>query len=196
MDGVTDIGTVVDALTEFVRTAQPGISGPSDIKYGVKWEPTVSYWRGTRRVHLWLKEDPTPAVQGAETVLVVEVADVGADGNRTVQRCHVSSVEEARSIMQRFLCERCAISQLTGHEWIRDPLQHDKSIPHPPDSPKMGNLAHLSSGNTVPTSGSTPSQIVPVLGSAPSQAGGFLLPLDILLIVGGILWLLLALLLG
>ncbi|MHC4199863.1 MAG: hypothetical protein ACYSU0_07725, partial [Planctomycetota bacterium] len=147
-------------------------------------------------VHLWLERAPSPAVQEPETVLVVEVADIGADGSRTVQRCHVSSVEEARGIMQRFLCERCDISQLTGHEWIRDPLQHDKFIPHPPDAPKTDDSPHPGSGNTVPAASSTPSQIVPSLGSAPSQGFGCYTPLVILDIVALFTWLLISLVSG
>lgn len=156
---VNDIGTVADELTEFVSAAQPAISGPSDIKYGIRWEPTISYWSGTRRVHLWLKGDPDAAAEGAGKALVVEIADIGADGNRTVQRCHVSSVEEARSIMRRFLCERCGISQFAGHEWIRDHLQHDKFIPDPPDAPETSGRARPGYGYTAPSDGSFSNQI-------------------------------------
>ncbi len=48
-----DIDECSEYLTDFVSTSNPHILGPHEILYGYGWAPSISYWIGKRRIHLY-----------------------------------------------------------------------------------------------------------------------------------------------
>lgn len=142
-----DIDACAEELTNFVASADPRISGPHEIAYGFGWAPSISYWIGKRRVHLY----PDLCADTKPSPFAIEIADITDDANPIAQRCHVNEIGHIRDIMDRFLCQNVAIDTLADYEWIRDDLDHDKSIPDPPHRENPANFGgwvggHITAG--------------------------------------------------
>lgn len=136
-----DIDQCAAQLAAFVRESSPQISGPHEIAYGMRWYPSISYWIGRRRVHLY--ED----TRGRFTA---EIADRSDRQDPVSHRCHVTSVDEIRDIMDRFLCGNWPIETLTGIEWFREHRDSDKFIPDPPNRANPANIAESVGLHCVP----------------------------------------------
>jgi len=128
-----------DHLSEcLIRQAQTvgfDLQGPAEIEYGFGWEPTITFWHGDRRVHFY------DELHGDHWYLAVEIADEGTEA--AAQRAHIETIEQACDIVDRFLQQGCAPDDLSGYGFVADGLDHDKFIPHPPDTPNPANIVEL-----------------------------------------------------
>jgi hypothetical protein len=132
-----DIDTCSESLADFVSTSSPQILGPHEIQYGYGWAPSISYWIGKRRVHLYhdicVEIKPEP--------LAVEIADITDEKNPFVRHSHVTSIDRIQDIIERFLCQNVSFDEFSGDDWISDDLDSDKFIPDPPDGHNPANFA-------------------------------------------------------
>lgn len=131
-----DIETCSEGLADFVSTSNPQILGPYEIQYGYGWAPSISYWIGKRRVHLYhdvcVEIKPEP--------FAVEIADITDEKNPFVRRSYVTSIDRVQNIMKRFLCQNVSFDEFSGDDWISDNLDSDKFIPDPPDRDNPANF--------------------------------------------------------
>lgn len=89
------IDSCASALEPFLR-AHPEVMGPHETAYGMGFMPTISYWRGRRRVHLY---------EDIGETFAIEIADRETG---LAQRCHIQAASAAKEIIAGFLCEQCA----------------------------------------------------------------------------------------
>jgi hypothetical protein len=133
-----DIDTCSEGIADFLSTSNPQILGPHEIQYGYGWSPSISYWIGKRRVHLYhdmcVEIKPEP--------LAVEIADITDEENPFVRRSYVNSIERMQDIMERFLCKNVSVDEFSGDDWISNDLDSDKFIPDPPDGNNPANFAY------------------------------------------------------
>lgn len=138
----------LDALGDLVKNLDPRICGPRAIEYGFGFDPTLTFWIGNRRLHLYWGWKPTQMKsEGAAPPRpyeppVVEVAQwAQREADTVVRRCYICEEAELEDIAQRFLCGGVPVVELSGYRWLNDGLDHDKFIPHPPDVPIPGYIA-------------------------------------------------------
>ncbi|MDP6719344.1 MAG: hypothetical protein QGF59_11875 [Pirellulaceae bacterium] len=136
-----DIDYCAERLADFVEQGEPRILGPHETDYGFGWLPTISYWIGQRRVHLY--DDSKAGV----SAFAAEIAEVDTSGKSSARRCHVSSLSEIEDIMQRFLREGQIATSLADYQWIEDSLDSDKFIPDPPNRSNSANFAGFVGGH-------------------------------------------------
>lgn len=139
-----NIDSCATLLADFIVTRGAKIMGPHETAYGAYWSPTISYWSGDRRVHLY--QDWCTATKPHP--FAVEIAAVGMGA----RRCHVTTIDEIRDIIEQFMSCGAAPEELAGHEWICDDLDSDKFIPHPPNVGNSGNIAEAVGGHIIPGS--------------------------------------------
>jgi hypothetical protein len=132
-------------LADFVISSEPRVSGPHEIAYGFGWAPSISYWIGQRRVHLY--EDYCDKAK--TPVFAVEIADNTKSGRYRAQRCRVTDMQQIRDIMARFLCQSLPVADLLEYTWISDNRDANKSIPDPPNRSTPANFSGFVGGHFV-----------------------------------------------
>ena len=133
-------------VAEFAAKSEAPICGPHGTAYGFGWSPTTTYWIGKRRIHLYcdiLEEDDSYP-------FAIEIGDVSDKDNPIAQRCHISKVDQALDIMERFLCKNVPIEELSDYKWIVDECDKDKFILDPPNAPNPANFAGWTGGDVYP----------------------------------------------
>ena len=92
------------------QLSRPEIQGPQETEYGIGWAPTISYWVGERRIHLY--DDYCSAPHAGKVSVyadpgscpfVAELADLACPEVPDVKRCVVTRIEEIENLMERFL---------------------------------------------------------------------------------------------
>ncbi len=137
-----NIGDLDIMVTEILRRAEEAtfaLHGPAETEFGWGWEPTISFWSDSRRVHFYYGMGTY--TQG----VTVEVAEIQYDretikANSKVALTIVKAMDEAWDIIECFLRRKCAFKDLPKHEWKSEVPNHDKFIPHPPDRANPANI--------------------------------------------------------
>ncbi|HSJ02753.1 MAG: hypothetical protein ACAI34_09730 [Verrucomicrobium sp.] len=112
----------------------PDIQGPHETAYGMGFRPTLSFWRGPRRFHLY---------DGEEGSVAIELADRRV---QMVLQRHTRNAGEIRQLFQLYLVEEHHLDDLTHLSWTANVADQDKFIPHPPNTEHPANFAPLLEG--------------------------------------------------
>lgn len=142
---ILEIDECVDALGEYISSSKPAIQGPHETIYGYGWTPTITYWLGRRRIHLY--EDLGSEESLGPTIL--EIADISDTNNPQVKRCQVIAVGEVLDIVDGFLGQNTEINKIAGYAWSDDGPMQDPSIPDPPNQKNPANFAGFVGGHMV-----------------------------------------------
>jgi hypothetical protein len=128
-----------EALIAFIRDYTQARSitlhGPAEIEYGWGWEPTLSFWSDSRRMHLY--GDMAYYKQG----LTVELAEVGPP--KTVRCIELNEPEALAELIDLFFRQNLALAAMTNLAWRSPCGDHDKFIPHPPNGANPANIVEL-----------------------------------------------------
>lgn len=115
--------------------------------YGWGWLPTITFWEGMKRVHVYDHiqgsfRDGELWVDGTDGwfVELAERSDTQC-APPTIRQCLVRTPEEVWQIVSAFLCEEDGVSKLDLFEWTVDTRGAEYHIPYPPnDNPSSFGL--------------------------------------------------------
>lgn len=125
------------ALYQFMeskqQTDQYRILGPAEIEYGWGWDPTVCYWIGQRRIHIYsfFMEETTGNVKGT-----IEIAD---RATKRAKRHAFNSLTQMWDIASQFLIEELDWKSF-AEGWTEDHRSHDSHVPDPPVKHTPANI--------------------------------------------------------
>jgi len=147
-DAVRNLDDLVAFIVARAKDAGLPLNGPEEIAYGIYWEPTMTFWSGYRRLHFYYDAlDLNGKLVEIPSAMTLEVAELvpACDGQftSTVQRGLFQTAGEAWAVVEQFLLHHHSVETLPDLNWRVDTLDHDKFIPHPPDTPTGANIAAL-----------------------------------------------------
>ncbi len=140
---INHLGTLSQFLPKQATAIGFNLQGPAEIEYGFGWEPTTTFWFERRRVHFYFENPDGVTVEVAEIQPGRKIKRGELETDSVVQRAIIKTTEEAWDIVDCFLRQQCNFEDLPNHDWVVDALDHDKFIPHPPNTPNAGNIASL-----------------------------------------------------
>ena len=138
-DDQIEIEELADLVVKYAREQNWQLQKPVLTLYGWGWIPTITFWNGMRRVHVYDNiqgsfRDGELWVDGVDGWFV-ELADRSETklAPPTIQQCLVRTPEEVWHIVSTFLGEEDSVSKLDLFEWTVDTAGVEYHIPHPPN---------------------------------------------------------------
>jgi hypothetical protein len=128
---------IAESVVKRVLEKRLAIKGPTLTCYGLGWTETLSFWCGTRRIHIYL--DFNILLNPDKTICyTIEIADGVIPGKVLVKE--TNDFELYWQSIARFLIDATVFSEFESEGWTESKSPQDPWIPTPPSAKHSGDF--------------------------------------------------------